>query len=382
MASRKVTLALLSMLASCTASPPPAPRDAPIAASPPASPATPPRLPGPFDRATARRAEDAIAVNASCERCHADIAEEWRASQHRVSFTEPFFQRSLAIEPMPFCRGCHAPEADPHAPPPPALAALGVGCVTCHVTQRGSVFASTKAGAASPRPGGACSLPIERDERFGTAEACASCHEFSFPEEGLRPTPEMMQSTVSEHRGSPYAAVACASCHMPVVKGASGEHRSHAFASSEDPARVRSAVRVRAARGPGGALRIEIDPNGVGHSFPTGDLFRRLYVMVEAVGPDHQVLASARRYLTRHFGYARASGVIVKKLLSDDRVTASAPRVVDLDLGALAERARLVYRISYQRVEHPQSVNNDDAVIGGEVILAEGDLPPSQGDRR
>jgi len=142
---------------------------------------------------------------------------------------------------------------------------------------------------------------------------------------------------------------------------------------------VRSAVRVAATRGPVGSFRITLDPNGVGHSFPTGDLFRRLEVSVEAVGPDQQVIASARRYLTRRFGLARSSGVLIKKLVSDDRVDAGAPRVVDIDLGPLAERARLVYRVSYQRVEHPKEVTGADAVIGKEVVLAEGVLPPSQG---
>jgi len=188
-----------------------------------------------------------------------------------------------------------------------------------------------------------------------------------------------MQSTVSEHRASPFAGVACASCHMPAVQGASGQHRSHAFASSEDAARVRASVRVEAARRPGATVRITLEPNGVGHAFPTGDLFRRLEVSAEAIGPDQQVLGRARRYLTRHFGYARSSGVVIKKLLSDDRVGAGERRVVDLDLGAAAEGAPIAYRVLYQRVEHPQSVNDDDALIGGEVIIAEATLPPSPG---
>lgn len=375
MASRPLLLpsalwAALSLLAACTVAPSPPPREAPPAA------ATPPRLPGPFSTAAPRRADDVTALNATCEGCHAEIAQEWRASQHRISFTDPFFQRALLIEPMPFCRGCHAPEADPRGAPPAPLAALGVGCVTCHVTSPGAVLGAAKDHPPSPGAG-SCSLPITRDARFSTAAACASCHEFNFPDEGLRPTPEKMQSTVSEHMSSPYAAVSCATCHMPAVKGPSGEHRSHAFASSEDTARVRTAVSVKAQRGPGGSLRIALDANGVGHAFPTGDLFRRLEVSVEAVGPEEQVVASARRYLTRHFGYARSSGVLVKKLVSDDRVAAGAARVVDVDLGPAAARAKLVYRVSYQRVEHPQSVNSDDALVGSEVVIAEGTLPPA-----
>src|ERR1700727_480519 len=51
--------------------------------------------------------------NATCEGCHAEIAAEWRASMHHHAFDDPQFARPLAIEPLPFCRGCHAPEADP-----------------------------------------------------------------------------------------------------------------------------------------------------------------------------------------------------------------------------------------------------------------------------
>src|SRR5689334_7744989 len=155
MAPRLCLVSLVAMLASCSAAPSPAPLEAPLPA-PVAS--TPLRLPGPFWSAAPRRAEETVALNASCEGCHADIAAEWRASQHHVSFTEPFFQRALAIEPMPFCRGCHAPEADPRVPPPPSLAELGVGCITCHLTSRGSVFAAAKRGVASLRPGRSCSL--------------------------------------------------------------------------------------------------------------------------------------------------------------------------------------------------------------------------------
>ena len=39
---------------------------------------------------------------------------------------------ALQREPIPFCRGCHAPEAN--ATMPTVATELGVACVTCHVT--------------------------------------------------------------------------------------------------------------------------------------------------------------------------------------------------------------------------------------------------------
>src|SRR5574343_638477 len=48
--------------------------------------------------------------NEPCEGCHAEIAAEWRGSEHHTAFTDPVFQRAYGVEPLPFCRRCHAPE--------------------------------------------------------------------------------------------------------------------------------------------------------------------------------------------------------------------------------------------------------------------------------
>ena len=77
--------------------------------------AEPPRMPGPAPQAA--RPGDIALENARCEGCHADIAREWRASMHAQASVDPVYQRALAIEPLPFCRGCHAPEADPSRAP-------------------------------------------------------------------------------------------------------------------------------------------------------------------------------------------------------------------------------------------------------------------------
>lgn len=97
--------------------------------------------------------------SAACATCHAAIADEWRASFHRASFTDATYQASLALEERKehaFCNGCHAPVADRSA---------GVDCVACHGT----------AAHEDKRP-----------------VACARCHEFAF--DGR---PELVQKTVS-----------------------------------------------------------------------------------------------------------------------------------------------------------------------------------------
>ncbi|MBL8743889.1 MAG: hypothetical protein JNK04_22425, partial [Myxococcales bacterium] len=76
----------------------------------------------------------AVDENAGCVTCHQDVASEWRGSLHQRADIEPAYRRSFAIEPLPFCRSCHAPEGDPMEEEPAVIAELGVACVTCHVT--------------------------------------------------------------------------------------------------------------------------------------------------------------------------------------------------------------------------------------------------------
>src|SRR6185436_5578534 len=102
-----------------------------------------PGMPGPFTLARAALLHgEAPARNAACEGCHADVAAEHRGSLHQRSQEDPAYQRAFSREPRPFCQRCHAPEADPLSPVPPELAALGTGCVTCHLTGDAGVLAA------------------------------------------------------------------------------------------------------------------------------------------------------------------------------------------------------------------------------------------------
>lgn len=325
-----------------------------------------PRMPGP---APVPRRDAAAGENARCEGCHAEIAAEWRGSLHRQAHSDPAYQRALAREPLAFCRGCHAPEANPDHDPPADLGAIGVGCVSCHATP-GGVLASPR-GAAPAAPHG-----VIRSAAFATVSACGSCHEFSFPDPDRRPKSELMQSTVSEHSTSPFASVSCASCHMPVVQDGKGRsHRSHAFPASRDAALVRSAVRVSAARTGAGEVQIRLVPTGIGHSFPTGDLFRRVEVRAEAVGAESNVVAEDVRHLARRFGKVPGKGGhFIKVMVGDTRVSAGEEKVVSLSLGAEARGLPIAWRVAYQRVDHPIEDEKDTAVVGGEIEIAAGVL--------
>src|SRR5688500_1659168 len=62
------------------------------------------------------------------------------------TYTSREFQQALRREPLPFCRGCHAPEADSRRPQP-ALAAIGIACITCHVPAGSAVLSARPAEA-------------------------------------------------------------------------------------------------------------------------------------------------------------------------------------------------------------------------------------------
>ena len=90
----------------------------------------------------------------------------------------------------------------------PSLAALGVGCVTCHAP------AGLADDAVLAVPGDSHAAPhaVVASAGFAGASACAGCHEFTFPGRA-----EAMQLTLREHAASRFAATACADCHMPAV---------------------------------------------------------------------------------------------------------------------------------------------------------------------
>jgi hypothetical protein len=140
---------------------------------------------------------------------------------------------------------------------------------------------------------------------------------------------------------------------------------------------LRAAVRVTAARIDGASIEVRISPRGLGHAFPTGDLFRRVEILAEALGPDAQVLAEDARYLARRFGEGRGVGDhTVKVLVSDDRVMPAGDTVVKLSPGPEARGRPIAWRVAYQRVEHPIEDGSDEAIVGGEVVIAEGVLAP------
>ena len=296
-----------------------------------------------------------------CTRCHVQIAAEWLGSEHHAS-DDATFRASLAREAVPeFCRGCHAPFADSTATLP-AAAGNGVSCSSCHQDIRLGPL-------GHPRPA--------QSNAADANGACARCHEFAFP--GLRQHPEKLQLTVSEHAASSYAGTPCVTCHMPPVPEARAPrraHASHAFAEARSESALRAALAVQSERATPTRVRLTLRSQRVGHAFPTGDLFRRLLIEADTLGPDYAVLAHAQRQLARHFGDLPAARDRLERVaLVDDRVQPDVPTVVELELGAAAAGRPISWRVRYERVLHLDPKREEEAVVESSVLLASGTLP-------
>lgn len=198
------------------------------------------------------RARDGEA--ASCRRCHAQIHAEWRTSGHAAGFDDPIFQAEYTPHPSPACVACHAAgqARAGHA------SHDGVDCGACH------------------------QAALERDAPRW--RVCASCHQFQFPGPapgGIYDPADTQQDTVSEWLASDAARAGrdCIDCHMP--RTTTEGHTSHRLLGVGDPALAADALVVTASlRRDAGelVLSLRLGPGDVGHSVPTGDMFRRLRV--------------------------------------------------------------------------------------------------------
>lgn len=258
----------------------------------------------------------------TCSGCHREIVDEWRASFHRRSWTNEWFQSSYASEPRDFCRGCHAPLAGGEEPRELA-AAEGVACAVCHTNVHGS----------------------KPDPRLSTSELCAGCHEFRFQShaDGETVAP-LMQSTVSEGNGS-----ACRTCHMPIVTDETGKpHRSHRFDGSSQ-AMLSRALRVSVeAKRVGADVELTFTLTArAGHAVPTGDLFRRLEIEAKSGDRTSTVnLARAFKSVPGHDDEGHEGWI--RRDLRDLRVLPGAPRVVRLRLIAKPD-AEIAWSIAHVR---------------------------------
>ena len=245
---------------------------------------------------------------AACEKCHARVALEHAGSQHAQASTHPLYAQAYRLEPSALCRNCHDPLGGD----------AGITCAVCHV--REGVVLGARAAPRAPHP-------VRVDPGL-KSELCAGCHEFPFAVprgKGFVLVDAPMQSTFSEWRkvdARPDAA--CTTCHLKA---------GHAFPGGHDPALVRRSLEVQLAGG-----ELLLSTIGVGHRFPTGDVFRRLMVEVSEPGGRWRRVGSLGR---------RFEGV---NLVEDTSLEPGAVR--RLALGEVTPLSRLRLRYLYAPPTH------------------------------
>lgn len=136
-------------------------------------------------------------------------------------------------------------------------------------------------------------------------------------------------------------------------------HRSHRFSASRDPGVLRRAASITATR-TSDAVIVALTPREIGHALPTGDIFRRLRVLASGAGVTREVFLGRKTKLGAD---------------QDDRPFAGGGRRTDVSIPITAPGQPIAWRVVYERVEHPTSTDETNAVIDGAIELASGVLP-------
>ena len=301
-----------------------------------------------------------------CGTCHTEQYTAWRQSLHRGSFDNPVFLEGFAVEPHARCVYCHAPspeqskallrqrpvlvrERSMASVPKASLAHEGIHCATCHL--RGDVVLTPNAGVTSDAHG------LRHEPELAESSFCAGCHEFlghDLVNGRTLLTDEKMQTTWSDWsawraRGGEGT---CQSCHMP--------GKAHTFRGAYDLDYLRGALSLRLEPARGRFVAV-LESRGVGHSFPTGDVFRHLRLWADGRPVARFGQTFSLSFAEDGQAQLRRSGDTSLKPFVPVRVT----------LPANTRRVRVTYH--YAEDEHPQADAPD--APGHVVELAAQDVP-------
>jgi Cytochrome c554 and c-prime len=231
---------------------------------------------------------DSLAGSDTCgtSRCHTQIVEEWRASAHRWSAMDPFFQKIQTVmaqqngpESTRYCGGCHDPISLFSGTKNILVEDLtglrgfqeGISCLSCHgvretdlqgnanyvMTQPPSYLWQWKEAGLGKQVSDFLirTYPDEHGKLskrvYKAPEYCAACHKQFIDEEVNRVGWVQLQNQYDNWKashwfveGDPTRTIECRECHMPLVASTDpargdtvdynrtaddGEHRSHRF---------------------------------------------------------------------------------------------------------------------------------------------------------
>jgi Tfp pilus assembly protein PilF len=224
----------------------------------------------------------------SCERCHADIYQQWQGSAHHFSsFNNAWYRKSIeymqdvgGVKPSKWCAGCHDPallfsgmfDRPVREIENTPAAQAGLGCMMCHsIAQVKSTMGQGDfeleypalhrlAASKNPLVRRLHDLVTELNPephrrvflkpfmRTQTAEFCSSCHKVHLDEpvnhyrwiRGFNDYDNWQASGVSWQGARsfyyPEKAMMCADCHMPLTKSADAGNVEGAVHSHRFPA--------------------------------------------------------------------------------------------------------------------------------------------------
>ena len=221
---------------------------------------------------------------------------------HEVAGTDPWPIAATRVEENgKKCNVCHYPQAFEYPdmlsakidPPKPRdlYQERGVTCASCHLTPEGKIRGAYRVDA-----------PHETvvDERIRTSVACAYCHS-----EGARVVGKQDQTFLEwrEDFNKPgLGRQQCQDCHMPKTVRKLAEsfpvpERSvarHTWTGGHSLARVASALNlaIEQTKTDQPELALHVTNTGAGHSVPTGNNRRAIYLTAEILNVKGKVVAS------------------------------------------------------------------------------------------
>lgn len=220
----------------------------------------------------------------SCKSCHETVYQNWFNSRHRVAFTNELYKESHEREPKEWCVNCHAPLLSPNTNrlslENRILKEEGISCNVCHV-RNGKVITSKLPNPK--RDNTELAHEYEVEPIIGKSEFCANCHQFNFPtlksarSEGHFEYSNLpMQNTFTEFKESYLSKYGeCQTCHLAANSG-----DTHSFFGGHDREKLKSSLFLEMERISKNTILVNVITNGIPHSFPTGDLFRTLRIIL------------------------------------------------------------------------------------------------------
>ena len=253
-----------------------------------------------------------------CEKCHPEIAGEWKTSMHSKAWTDPYFQVDWEFEhKQQTCLNCHTPLKDqqpdivlgfkdkyrlkpilePNRNYDPSLREEGVTCAVCHVKE--GIIHGPYGSKDAPHP-------VKKDKAFTDGSSvCKRCHLVKGKRWDtfykLSPCGTFDEIIESGKKTD------CPGCHMPETKRNAdtdekpGKRRKHLFRGGHYPSMVKRAVKVELIREETGSSEclkfiLKLTNIGTDHRFPTGTPDRHITVSFKTLSKDKKIILEKKTF--------------------------------------------------------------------------------------